>query len=209
MIKHKPVIEELLKKAKDADERLYHKLNLVAIYDHLGVDMYLLPDKEDKNSGRLFLDQFKFDIPNRELCSFNGDEISFSIDPKDYNTIWYCLFNHIKFADSLVNLKTNEVFYKITKRWVVGSSISLFEIDDDEHIMRVGKFEMNGTDLAFCPTEWGWNYDEKTKTFYTNIPEIIVEGGVKSYQERIEYIAQKIDILEDYFMGLHLYYAEC
>lgn len=208
MLKHKPYVEELLKKAKETNETIYSKMKIVAMYEYLGVDMYLLPDQNDQNTANLFLDQFKLSVNNLLITSFSGEELSFAINGKDYNTIWYSLFDHIHFADSLVDLKKNETFRKITERWLADPRgiVSVFEIDDDEHVMSVGYFDLEDEELTKLPSEYGWEYNKTTKILSTKIPEIIIEDGIKSYHERLAYVAQKIDILEDYFMELHLGY---
>jgi len=208
MLKHKPYVEELLKKAKETNETIYSKMRLVAMYEYLGVDMYLLPDKNDSNTGYLCLHQFKFSVGNTPIISFNNNELTFAIEGKDYNTIWYNLFDHIHFADSIVDLKKNETFKKITERWLADPRgiVSVFEIDDNEHIMTVGYFDLEDEELAKLPSEYGWEYNKTTKILSTKIPPIIIEDGIKSYHKRLVYVAQKIDILEDYFMELHLGY---
>lgn len=206
-----PCIEKLLEKAKETNETLYNKLNLVAMYERLAVDMYLLPDREDLNKGSLFLDQFKFGIDNTVVTSFDSEELRFALDEKDYNTIWYNYFSHIHFADSLIDISKNETFKNIADVYLdtIDHDGVEFEIDDDNHVIHMKHFSFfEDYELEELPTEYGWSYDQNTKTLSCEIPEIIIEDGIKSYYTRLAYIAQKIEILEDYFIKLHFLFLE-
>lgn len=205
-IKYKPEVVKLLTTVKLKDENFYRKLRIIAEYDKIGVEMYLVSDKESYQSAKLFLNQFTLQN-NIMIAEFTEEEMKFMLDGT-YHTRWFTYFENVKFAYDNI-LTNNDTLVKILgKRWIIddiniGSFDSPISAGIDGKGIYIKKIKLDNFELTRIPSEYGWYYEKRSKTLRCSIPNVIRIGEP---QLRDQFIAQQIEIIEDYFMELRLLY---